>query len=603
MKTIAILGKPNVGKSSLFNRLIKRQHAITSDISGTTRDINRASFHISGVEVSLIDTGGIERAQGLFAKVSENSLNAGLEADLVLYMVDGSLMPHDEDIACFRRLQRAHKPLVLVINKVDNDKIKARAWDFASFGAEHSAPISVHHNRGISQLLEMIFEILSLAREQSLADCVRAQVEDSEEGLEEFLRSLESPYTQSLQSAQDSIQDSINVGIIGRVNVGKSSLLNALLGRERSVVSEVAGTTIDPVDDEVEISGRVVRFVDTAGIRRSSKILGIEKYALERTNKALAQSHIAILVLDSSAPFVELDEKISALIPKHALGVIVVLNKWDKAHAEYKAVVREYERRFSFLSFAPVMTLSALNGRNIEKLKSEILKVYERLSFRIPTSALNESIKKATARHHIPSDHGKLVKIYYATQYATHPPQIALVSNRPESLHFSYKRYIINTLREEFDFEGVPLLLSVRGRGGRADSAESSGVESSGLESGGLESSDVGARGFARGNASDCKRGDFRGDSRRGDSHGADSQRLDSIESRAGRGGKTSAAKARKFASQSTQGSVKGNVKGSAKGSIKGVGKPLKDSQRTKATKPPRSATSGDTRGSRKRTK
>lgn len=461
MKTIAILGKPNVGKSSLFNRLIKQHLAITSNVSGTTRDVKKAHFEISGVGVELVDTGGIEKAQGLFAKVSENSLKAGAEADLVLYMVDGSLLPQDDDIAYFRKIQRLNKPLILVVNKVDNDKIKQRAWDFSSFGATYMSFISVQHNRGLSLLLEEIFELLELANEQNLGAMLKSQIDDEDESLEAFLDTLD--------SKEQEQEECIAVGIIGRVNVGKSSLLNALLGKERSVVSEVAGTTIDPVDDESEILGQKVRFVDTAGIRRSSKILGIEKFALDRTNKALAQSHIAILVLDASEPFVELDEKISSLIPKHALGVIVVLNKWDKRHKEFKEIMAEFKHRFSFLSFAPVMTLSALNGRNIDKLKQEILKVYERFSYRIPTSVLNECVEKATKAHHIPSDHGKIVKIYYATQYATHPPQIALVSNRPQSLHFSYKRYIINVLREHFDFEGVPLLLSVRGKNAKAE--------------------------------------------------------------------------------------------------------------------------------------
>ncbi|WP_110581672.1 ribosome biogenesis GTPase Der [Helicobacter cinaedi] len=479
MKTIAILGKPNVGKSSLFNRLIKQHLAITSNVSGTTRDVKKACFEISGVDVELIDTGGLDKAQGLFAKVSENSLKAGAEADLVLYMVDGSLLPQDDDIAYFRKIQRLQKPLILVVNKVDNDKIKQRAWDFSSFGAKDMSFISVQHNRGLSLLLEMMFELLDLAKEQNLNAILESQFENdtesNDESLEEFLDTLDSK-----EQDKDS-EECIAVGIIGRVNVGKSSLLNALLGKERSVVSEVAGTTIDPVDETGEILGQKVRFVDTAGIRRSSKILGIEKFALDRTNKALAQSHIAILVLDASEPFVELDEKISSLIPKHALGVIVVLNKWDKRHKEFKEIMAEFKHRFGFLSFVPVMTLSALNGRNIEKLKSEILKVYERFSYRIPTSVLNECVEKATQAHHIPSDHGKIVKIYYATQYATHPPQITLVSNRPQSLHFSYKRYIINVLREHFDFQGVPLLLSVRGKNNKAE-VENENTESQKIE-------------------------------------------------------------------------------------------------------------------------
>ncbi|TLD96152.1 ribosome biogenesis GTPase Der [Helicobacter jaachi] len=462
MKTIAILGKPNVGKSSLFNRLIKQQLAITSNVSGTTRDVKKARFELSGVEVEIIDTGGLEKAQGLFAKVSEHSLQAAQEADLVLYMVDGSMMPQDDDIAHFRKIQKSGKMLILVVNKVDNDKIKLRAWDFASFGTESLCFISVQHNRGISILLEEIFEMLHLASEQPLSAHLRGELAgEIDESLEEFLASIESP----MQSQQECIA----VGIIGRVNVGKSSILNALLGKERSVVSEVAGTTIDPVDDEVQIEDKTLRFVDTAGIRRASKIYGIEKFALERTNRVLAQSHIAILVLDVSAPFVELDEKISSLIPKHRLGVIVVFNKWDKKYADFKQIKADFDKRFAFLSFAPTMSLSALNGRNIHKLKQEVLKVYERFCYRIPTSALNDCIAQATARHQIPSDHGKLVKIYYATQYASKPPQIALVSNRPQSLHFSYKRYLINMLRKQFDFEGVPILLSAKDKNAPKD--------------------------------------------------------------------------------------------------------------------------------------
>ena len=514
-------------------------------MSGTTRDIKRASFSISGVEVELLDTGGIERTEGLFAKVSQNSLNAGLGADLVLYMVDGSILPQDDDIGYIRQIQRAKVPLMLVINKVDNDKIKERAWDFSSFGVESMSFISVHHNRGLSLLLEEIFDVLSLAKEQSLSAALKAQMEGEEdESLEAFLESLEA-------DSEEVSQEVINVGIIGRVNVGKSSLLNALLGKERSVVSEVAGTTIDPVDEEMELAGKRVRFIDTAGIRRASKIEGIEKFALLRTNAALSRSHIAILVLDASAPFVELDEKISSLIPKHALGVIIVLNKWDKAHADFKTITKAFQHRFNFLFFAPVMTLSALTGRNIDKLKNEILKVYDRLTFRIPTSALNECIAQATARHAIPSDHGKLVKIYYATQYATNPPQIALVSNRPESLHFSYKRYIINTLRESFDFEGVPILLSARGRGGKVD-LQIQGILESSPERG--EDTKLSAQEKMR--AKNARFGKGKGDG--SESRGSSKSLAQSGAKSGGKGGKGGA-----------KSGAKGNAKG-AKGKVTG---------------------------------
>lgn len=455
MKTIAILGKPNVGKSSLFNRLTKKQDAITSNISGTTRDVKKSTFFISGVELALLDTGGIDKAQGLFQQVSNHSMDAGLNADLVLYVVDGKGGIQDDDIATFRALQKAKKPLILVVNKIDNDKFKLQALDFQSFGTNHISYISILHNRGITKLLDSIFNILDLQMPFSYA--IKEKIQDMDESLEEFLDSLESKPVEQEEEA-------ICVGIIGRVNVGKSSLLNALTGKNRSVVSEVAGTTIDPVDEEIEFESKKIRFIDTAGIRRASKILGIEKFALDRTNKALAKSHIAILVLDSSSEFVELDEKISALIPKHNLGVIIALNKWDSRKKEHNALLKELRHKFRFLEYAPVVCVSATSGKNIPKLKNEILSVFDRLTYRIPTSLLNECISQATQKHHLPSDHGKIVKIYYATQFDTTPPKIALVMNRPNALHFSYKRYLINVLREQFDFSGVPIFIESRGK-------------------------------------------------------------------------------------------------------------------------------------------
>lgn len=485
MKSIAILGRPNVGKSSLFNRLAKEQIAITSPISGTTRDIKEARIAISGVDVALLDTGGIdfthksntkeklessEAKAHLFDKISQNALNAGAKADLVLYMVDGSLPPQSEDISQFRSLQKRKTPLMLVINKVDNDSIKQRAYEFVAFGVRELHFISILNNKGITKLLNAIFATLQLESSLTLEQELRAQMagDKLDSSLEAFLASVE-----SMQTQESKTDEAISVGIIGRVNVGKSSLLNALLNKERSIVSAMAGSTTDPVSDTLSHKDKCIKFIDTAGIRRSSKIEGIEKFALERTNRVLAQSHIAILVLDVESGFVELDEKISSLIPRYALGVIIVLNKWDRKYGDFKQIMADVKRRFSFLAFAPIITLSALNGRNIEKLKDSILQVYERFCFRIPTSALNEIIAKATAAHHLPSDKGKIVKIYYATQYATKPPQIAIISNKASAIHFSYKRYLINCVREAFDFSGVPIFMESRDKSRASESAES----------------------------------------------------------------------------------------------------------------------------------
>ncbi|MDL0080088.1 ribosome biogenesis GTPase Der [Helicobacter zhangjianzhongii] len=577
MKTIAIIGRPNVGKSSLFNRLAKSRIAITSHIAGTTRDTNATHITLHNDQsVRIVDTGGIEdRSDELFSKVADKAKQAAKSADLIIYLVDGKQLPTQEDRKLFFTLHKA-TPTLLVVNKIDNDSQKELGYNFAEFGTKEMYFISVSHNRGISILLRAIEAALFPAVEKVEQDMeeellealesnfskgdfacelesqtynANAQILESQSGFTKQAQPLESTFDknanadssdeafssslralaqdkawQSTKSTQvdssnaadstaaktmdchadfqsarnDSInadssnalssradspvphlssqgdeirdsspkaespQDPIQVGIIGRVNVGKSSLLNALVGYDRSVVSAQAGTTIDPVDEQITFESHTLRFVDTAGIRRKGKIESLEKFALDRTTKILEQADIAILVLDSSAPLVELDEKIFSLVQKHALGVIVVWNKWDIAHADFSSIRAEFLRRFRFLEYAPFLTLSALTGRHIKDLKHKILEVYNNYTSRIPTARLNATIEKALRTHPIPSDRGKLVKIYYATQYATKPPQIALISNRPKSLHFSYKRYLINCLRKEFGLSGTPILLAPR---------------------------------------------------------------------------------------------------------------------------------------------
>ena len=446
--TIAIMGRPTAGKSSLFNRFCKSRIAITSEIAGTTRDVKKANVSLKDTPFLLLDTGGLDESDSLFVQVTKHSHNAGESADLILYVVDGKMPPNPLDKKIFYALQKKNSNIFLVVNKIDNDKEQSNAWEFSEFGACHTFFVSVSHNRGIGKLEDSIVRLL---KKDSLTQLFNV---DEEESLEEFLEA----------SVAQETEEVINIGIIGRVNVGKSSLLNALLGQERSVVSSKAGTTIDPVDEMGEIEGRKVNFVDTAGIRRRGKIEGLEKFALNRTREILKRSDIAVLVLDASSPFVELDEKIAGLIDEFKLGVIVVLNKWDIAHKDYKGIMEDFRLRFKFLDYAPILTISAKNGRHIQKLEQEILKVYEHFSYRIPTAKLNEIIKEATMRHPIPSDRGKIVKVYYATQFETKPPQIALIMNRPNSLHFSYKRYLVNFLQERFDFSGTRIIFIARGK-------------------------------------------------------------------------------------------------------------------------------------------
>ncbi|MFT2735812.1 ribosome biogenesis GTPase Der [Helicobacter pylori] len=446
LKTIAILGQPNVGKSSLFNRLARERIAITSDFAGTTRDINKRKIALNGHEVELLDTGGMAKDALLPKEIKALNLKAAQMSDLILYVVDGKSIPSDEDLKLFREVFKTNPNCFLVINKIDNDKEKERAYAFSSFGMPKSFNISVSHNRGINALIDAILSALNL--NQIIEQDLDADI----------LESLENNAPEEETKEEEIIQ----VGIIGRVNVGKSSLLNALTKKERSLVSSVAGTTIDPIDETILIGDQKICFVDTAGIRHRGKILGIEKYALERTQKALEKSHIALLVLDVSAPFVELDEKISSLADKHSLGIILILNKWDIRYAPYEEIMATLKRKFRFLEYAPVITTSCLKARHIDEIKHKIIEVYECFSKRIPTSLLNSVINQATQKHPLPSDGGKLVKVYYATQFATKPPQISLIMNRPKALHFSYKRYLINTLRKEFNFLGTPLILNAK---------------------------------------------------------------------------------------------------------------------------------------------
>lgn len=447
MQRIIILGRPNVGKSSLFNCFLKAKVAITSEIEGTTRDINIKQISINDTNALLCDTAGIiKNHNGIFKEIKQKILSFIKDDDILLYVLDSSSGIIDEDIGLFRSFQGA----ILLVNKIDIKKNED--WEYNVFGAKDIFFISTAHNKGIQKLKNHLAMLL-----------------DSNN--DDLLTSLE-----SAESGEDS-KERINIGIIGRVNVGKSSLLNALLNKERSIVSEIEGTTIDPVSDEIEYKDKILHFVDTAGIRRRSRIEGIEKYALERTKKILEASDIALLVLDSSNPFVELDEKISGLSDTYHLGIIIILNKWDIRYKEFKEIKKELDRKFAYLSYAPILTISALNGRHINDIKDMILKVWESFNTRIPTSILNEHIKSATLRHPLPSDKGKMVKIYYATQLDSAPPQIVLIMNKPKSLHFSYKRYLINSLRKSFDFTGSPILIFPKSK--RKESSESEEVAES----------------------------------------------------------------------------------------------------------------------------
>ena len=470
MKKLAIIGRPNVGKSSFFNRLLKERDAITSETAGTTRDIKRRVATVLDREVEVLDTGGLDEGNELFDKVREKSIQAARQADIILYMVDGKTLPIDDDKKLFHELEAMGKSMALVVNKIDNDKMKEKVWEYYEFGTQNIFGISVAHNRSINPLLEWIAKQLPyVPRADEIVQAEPDVMDEFEAFVEQYDEEEEAA---SIYDENDEIRESeddpnhINVAIIGRVNVGKSSLLNALLGEERSVVSSVAGTTIDPIDETIARDDKMITFIDTAGIRKRGKIEGIERYALYRTRTMLERAHMALLVLDASEPFRDLDEKIAGLIDDNRLACMIVLNKWDQAPKDdYDKIIKQVRDRFKFLHYAPIVTVSALTKQRIHKLFDMIIKINENYSQRITTSKLNEALEFAMRKHPIPSMNGQMIRIYYATQYATRPPQIALIMNKPKGLHFTYRRYLANQLREAFDFEGAPLLFKAKKRG------------------------------------------------------------------------------------------------------------------------------------------
>ncbi|MDH4945418.1 ribosome biogenesis GTPase Der [Sulfurimonas sp. C5] len=495
MKKIAIIGRPNVGKSSLFNRLVKKRDAITSDMAGTTRDIKRKVAIIKDKQAQLLDTGGLDKGCELFDKIKEMSLKAAYAADIILYMVDGKGLPEEEDKKLFYELQTLGKDVALVVNKIDNDKMKEKLWEYYEFGTDAIFGISVAHNRNTVELLEWVYDKLpdeDKIVEEDENDTVHNE-DDEELSDEEFFAQYEHDDEEdgfyywdeedgeeifeddSIFAENDNIKEynpeddnHIKVAIIGRTNVGKSSLLNALLHEERSVVSSVSGTTIDPIDETITYQDKQITFVDTAGLRRRGKIVGIEKYALLRTKEMLENANMALVVLDASQPFLDLDEKIAGLVDSNRLSAIIVLNKWDISDKQkHDEIIKEVRDRFKFLAYAPIITLSAQSGQRVDKLYDMILSINENYTQRISTSQLNEVLQRALRRHTLPSVSGQVIRIYYATQYETRPPKIALIMNRPKGLHFTYRRYLANKFREAFNFEGTPLLFKAKKKGER----------------------------------------------------------------------------------------------------------------------------------------
>jgi GTP-binding protein len=436
---VAIVGRPNVGKSTLFNRLIGERRAIVEDEPGTTRDRVYGTTDWGGVEFTIVDTGGLQDDQEVDAEslaqiarhTREQAHVAIGEADVIVFMVDArnGINAGDHEVAGI--LRRADKPTILAANKADSAARRESVYEFYELGLGEPIAISSYHGSGTGDLLDRIVEALPA-------------VEEEEEP--------EGPA----------------IAIVGRPNVGKSRLLNARIGQERSIVSDVPGTTRDSLDTIITWAGQPITLIDTAGIRRRGRVdRGIEQYSVLRSMRAIDRADVVLLVIDATEGFTAQDLHIAGYISEQKKGVVVVVNKWDlidkdaRTMEEYRQQARE---ALDFMPYASLVFVSAKFGQRVQQVLDAALAVVAERHKRVPTAALNKMLKDAVAAHPPPSKPGKWVKFFYATQADVSPPTFILFVNDPEQIHFSYRRYLENKLRESFGFSGTAIRLSFRGR-------------------------------------------------------------------------------------------------------------------------------------------
>ena len=462
---VAIVGRPNVGKSTFFNRMIGERVAIVEDMPGTTRDRLYGDTDWNGRVFTLIDTGGLELGNGipvgqigldnqpgdLMNHVMSQAQLAIEEADVIVFMVDArsGITVADKDVA--ELLRRSKKPVILAANKADNAARRMDAVEFYELGLDEPITISSIQGTGTGDLLDRIVEELPPADE----------TEDEEED-----------------------EDVVRIAIVGRPNVGKSSLLNAILGTDRSIVSNVPGTTRDAIDTEFEFQGRKLRLVDTAGIRRRGRVgVGVEKFSVLRSTRAIERCDVALLLVDASEGLTAQDTHIAGEIHEQNRGAIVIVNKWDLAQQQRReeregvyakpkeeiVSAEEYREGLSeglkFMPYAPVLFASAKTGYHVKSILEAALKIAEMRFLRVPTARLNEVVQSAIRRHNPTVIRHKPLKIFYATQARVNPPTFVFFVNDPEAVHFSYERYLENRLREEFSFKGTAIRLQFRARG------------------------------------------------------------------------------------------------------------------------------------------
>lgn len=432
--TVVIVGRPNVGKSTLFNRLSRSRGALVDNLPGITRDRLYASIIYDGVPLTLVDTGGFEDLgqDPLLKKVKDQVQMAVKEADKVIFMVDGrqGVMPGDEELADF--LRRSGKSLLLVANKLDGPELEHLKHDFHGLGIEPVCPVSAAHGYGIKSLMQEVIQNLP-----------ESEMEDKEPEL-------------------------IRVAVLGRPNTGKSSLINRILGLDRLVVSELPGTTRDAVDTLFSYRGKNYLLIDTAGIRRKARVKKkIEKVSMIKSLKSLDRCHIAAIILDAAEGVAEQDARIFGYALERGRGIVLVVNKWDLIKNDSqraKVLDNSIERQLPFISFAPRVNLSALTGQHVMKLFDKINLVYDQFSRRINTSSVNSAIQRMVEKHPPPGIGRERLKFLYATQPRTRPPTFVIFVNRPEKVHFSYERFMINQLRTHFQLEFTPIKLKFKKR-------------------------------------------------------------------------------------------------------------------------------------------
>ncbi|SFK00744.1 GTP-binding protein [Halobacillus dabanensis] len=430
---IAIVGRPNVGKSTIFNRLVGERISIVEDTPGVTRDRIYAEAEWLTTRFNIIDTGGIELGdEPLLVQMRAQAQVAIDEADVIVFMVNGrdGITGADEEVA--KILFKSNKPVVLAVNKVDNPEMRENIYEFYSLGFGEPYPISGTHGLGLGDMLDEVVK--------HFPEKIQEEIDD----------------------------DTIRFSLIGRPNVGKSSLVNSLLGQERVIVSDIAGTTRDAIDTPFSKDDRDYVIIDTAGMRKRGKVYeSTERYSIMRALKAIERSDVVLTLIDADAGIQEQDKKIAGYAHEAGKAVIIVVNKWDTVEKEEKTM-KEFEDKvrdnFRFLDYAPIVFLSAKTKKRIHTLLPKVLETSENHAKRVQTNVLNEVIMDALAMNPSPSIKGQKLKIFYATQVAVKPPSFVVFVNEPELMHFTYERFLENRIREAFGFEGTPIKIFARKR-------------------------------------------------------------------------------------------------------------------------------------------